>query len=60
MPHLKAFLERVGRGKFIYRLYEALDQNNRADFAKEVYASARPGYHPIAQKRIDDIMAGKK
>ena len=22
----------------------------------DVYAEARPGYHPIAQRRIDDIL----
>lgn len=52
---LEAFLLRVGRGKFIYRLYDALIDADRADFAGDVYARARPGYHPIAQRRIDDI-----
>lgn len=60
MPQLKAFLERVGRGKFIYRLYETLDGAGRGDFAREVYAAARPGYHPIAQRRIDEIFAKAK
>ncbi len=56
MPHLKDFLLHVGRGKFIYRLYESLDEKGRADFAKSVYAEARPLYHPIAQERIDGIL----
>ncbi|WP_411818124.1 M1 family metallopeptidase [Hyphococcus sp. DH-69] len=54
---LDAFLMRVGRGKFIYRLYAALIENGRRDWAEEVYDRARPGYHPIAQRRIDDIFA---
>lgn len=54
---LEAFLMRVGRGKFIYRLYQALVDNNRREWAAEVYARARPGYHPIAQRRIDEIFA---
>ena len=53
---LKEFLMTVGRGKFIYRLYGALKDNGRAGWAKKVYQDARPGYHPIAQRRIDDIL----
>jgi len=56
MPELENFLMTVGRGKFIYRLYGALNDNGKGDWAKEVYARARPGYHPIAQRRIDDIL----
>lgn len=43
--------------KFIYRLYGALKDNGKADWAERVYANARPGYHPIAQRRIDAILA---
>lgn len=52
---LEAFLMRVGRGKFIYRLYEALIDADQSEWAAAVYEQARPGYHPIAQRRIDDI-----
>ena len=56
---LENFLMTVGRGKFIYRLYGAL-HNAETDSVKQwgadVYEAARPGYHPIAQRRIDDIM----
>lgn len=55
-PDLEGFLMTVGRGKFIYRLYAALEENGMADWAERVYAEARPGYHPIAQRRIDDIL----
>jgi leukotriene-A4 hydrolase len=55
-PELKKFLLRVGRGRFIYRLYGALIENGRKDWAEDVYAEARPGYHPIAQRRIDEIL----
>ena len=54
LPHLEDFLMRVGRGKFIYRLYQALLDNGKAELARTVYESARPGYHPIAQRRIDE------
>lgn len=56
LPALRAFLMRVGRGRFIYRLYQSLVDNGRKEWAKEVYAAARAGYHPIAQKRIDEIL----
>ncbi len=52
---LEAFLLNVGRGKFIYRLYQALVDNDRLGWAQDIYARARPGYHPIAQRRIDGI-----
>lgn len=55
---LENFLMTVGRGKFIYRLYAALNDNpNTKDWAKRIYKAARPGYHPIAQRRIDAIFA---
>ncbi|MGB0906428.1 MAG: M1 family metallopeptidase [Maricaulaceae bacterium] len=59
LPSLEAFLMRVGRGKFIYRLYGALKENGQADWAERVYANARAGYHPIAQRRIDAILSGQ-
>ncbi|MEM8772659.1 MAG: M1 family metallopeptidase [Pseudomonadota bacterium] len=54
-PALREFLLRVGRGKFIYRLYQTLVDNNDSEWAAEVYEQARSGYHPIAQTRIDAI-----
>ena len=62
-PDMEYFLKSVGRGKFIYRLYGALKETaaaeNREDWqywTADVYEEARPGYHPIAQRRIDDIL----
>ena len=53
---LENFLMTVGRGKFIYRLYRGLAETpDRRGWGAEVYERARPGYHPIAQRRIDDI-----
>jgi len=57
-PALEEFLMTVGRGKFIYRLYGALNDNGKTDWAKRVYDAARSGYHPIAQRRIDAILEG--
>ena len=55
---LDKFLIRVGRGKFIYRLYQALVDNGRGEWGRSVYDRARSGYHPIAQRRIDAIFEG--
>ena len=58
MLELENFLMTVGRGKFIYRLYGALKNSEREDlqfWAQDIYEAARPGYHPIAQRRIDAI-----
>ncbi len=52
---LDRFLMSVGRGKFIYRLYAALIEYDRRDWAAEVFARARAGYHPIAQRRIEEV-----
>ncbi len=56
---LQKFLMNVGRGKFIYRLYGALAEKSEAErnWAIDIYKKARPGYHPIAQRRIDAIFA---
>ncbi len=56
-PALEEFLMSVGRGKFIYRLYGALKDNGQANMANRVFANAKAGYHPIAQRRISDILA---
>jgi len=54
IPALEEFLLTVGRGKFIYRLYGALAEHGRREWALEVYERARSGYHPIAQRRVEE------
>ncbi|MEZ5918291.1 MAG: M1 family metallopeptidase, partial [Parvularculaceae bacterium] len=56
MPALSAFLHQVGRGKFLYPLYKALAENGRRAFAEEIFETARPGYHPIAQRRVEETL----
>ena len=58
-PALEEFLMTVGRGKFIYRLYGALHNSGREDlqfWAQDIFETASPGYHPIAQRRISAIL----
>jgi leukotriene-A4 hydrolase len=54
---LGQFLNSVGRRKYIKPLYEELakTENGKAR-AIEIYETARPGYHPIAQATIDAIL----
>ncbi len=54
---IEEFLTTIGRRKFVKPLYEELiktpDGKKRAD---EIYAKARPGYHPITQATVDGIL----
>jgi aminopeptidase N len=54
---MEAFVTRVGRGKYIYKIYAALKESGRKDDAARIFAAAKPGYHPIAQRRVEDILA---
>jgi aminopeptidase N len=56
-PRLRQFLLEVGRMKMIRPLYKELMKTPaHSKFAQNVYAQARPGYHPIAQAAIDKIV----
>ena len=56
-PALESYLTSIGRLKLIEPLYEDLLQTPQgAAFARRVYAQARPGYHAIAQRRLDRLM----
>jgi len=54
---LGQFLASIGRRKFIKPLYEELvkTESGRAR-AREIYAKARPGYHPISVETVDRIV----
>jgi len=56
LPAIEQFLKRVGRGKFIYPLYEDLVAHDERDLAERAYAKAKPLYHPIAQRRVEEIL----
>lgn len=57
-PDIKKFLVKVGRRKFLAPIYTALSkpENNSIDWAKEVYAEARPNYHAISFNTVDEIL----
>jgi aminopeptidase N len=49
------FLTNVGRMKLVLPVYQALAGTDRA-FAAEVFAKARPGYHPITTAAVQRIL----
>ena len=53
------FLERVGRRKLIMPTYKALvGTNDGLAFAKDVFARAKPSYHPITTGSVEAMIAG--
>jgi leukotriene-A4 hydrolase len=56
-PALSDFLIRVGRRKFLTPLYTRLAKTpqNKA-WAKEVYQTARKGYHSVSYHTIDEVL----
>lgn len=54
---LEQYLINIGRRKLIIPLYAELAKSAQGlAFAKEVYKKARPGYHPLAQGTVDEIV----
>ena len=58
-PAVRRFLTSMGRGKFVRPLYQAMmDQGAWGQgLARDIYATARAGYHPIVQRAVDRILA---
>jgi aminopeptidase N len=56
-PALERFLTRVGRRKFLKPLYEKMAASPETlELGKSIYAKARPGYHAVSVRTIDEIM----
>ncbi|HEY0160684.1 MAG TPA: M1 family metallopeptidase [Thermoanaerobaculia bacterium] len=54
---IERFLTTQGRRKFLKPIYEKLAKNPEdLAFAKQIYAKARPTYHPVSQATIDEIL----
>ncbi len=55
------FLERVGRRKLIMPTYKALVATPEGlAFAQQVFARAKPGYHPITTGSVEQAIAEAK
>ena len=60
-PEIADFLQRIGRRKLIMPTYGALVKTTDGlEFAKEVFAKARPGYHPITTGSVESTIAEAK
>ena len=56
-PAIEKFLTEVGRRKFLIPLYkEMIKTAEGKEWAKKVYAKARPNYHSVAYHTIDDLL----
>jgi hypothetical protein len=54
---LAGFLTRVGRMKLVLPVYKALVRTEQGrEFASQVFATARPGYHPITIAAVLKIL----
>ncbi|MFI4969792.1 MAG: M1 family metallopeptidase [Lysobacterales bacterium] len=55
------YMTRIGRRYLIVPLYEALAKTpDGRDFARAVYAKAKPGYHPMTQASIEKALVNRK
>jgi hypothetical protein len=54
---MEQYMVRIGRRKLIVPLYQDLAATPEGlALAKKIYATARPGYHPLAQDAVDKIV----
>jgi aminopeptidase N len=54
---MEQFLSRVGRQKFLTPLYTALVESGQGAEAKRLFAQYQQNYHPLAQKRMNEIIS---
>ncbi|HST43709.1 MAG TPA: M1 family metallopeptidase [Luteimonas sp.] len=60
-PAMATFLQTIGRRKLIMPTYEALVKTEGGlAFARETFAKARPGYHPITSGSVEKTIAEAK
>ncbi|MDP8916226.1 MAG: M1 family metallopeptidase [Pseudomonadota bacterium] len=57
-PHVERFLLSQGRRKFVLPLFRSLMAQGDwgRPFAQQLYARARPGYHPVTSTSVDAVM----
>ncbi len=60
-PAIATFLQTIGRRKLVMPTYEALVKTEAGlAFARQVFAKARPGYHPITTGSVEKVIAEAK
>lgn len=56
LPALSGYLCRIGRGKFVRPLFVELQIAGYQQELIDIYAKARPGYHPSLQVQLDKLL----
>ena len=58
VPTLEHFLTTQGRRKFVLPLFQSLwaQDDWGQPIARRIYATARPGYHPVTTGSVDDVV----
>lgn len=56
LPALSGYLCRIGRGKFVRPLFVELQIAGYQQELLDIYAKARPGYHPSLQLQLDKLL----
>lgn len=56
LPALSGYLCRIGRGKFVRPLFVELQIAGYQQELLDIYAKARPGYHPSLQVQLDNLL----
>jgi leukotriene A-4 hydrolase/aminopeptidase len=57
LGRVREVLTRVGRMKYLRPLYTALGKHARTRaLAREIFAAAGPGYHPVALKSVESVL----
>ncbi|MEZ4756800.1 MAG: M1 family metallopeptidase [Flavobacteriales bacterium] len=60
-PALDRFLTNVGRRKFLMPLYGELMRSEKGKvMARTIYQQARPNYHSVAVRSLDELLAWKE
>jgi hypothetical protein len=55
---MSLFLRKIGRRKLVMPTYEALARSEEGlAFATQIFAMARPGYHPITSASVEALLA---
>ena len=59
-PELKAFLQKVGRRKYLMPIYEALTKNpDDLSWAKLVFDGAKNNYHYVSRSSVEEVLYPK-
>lgn len=53
---IEGFLVKVGRRKFLTPLYGAFIEAGQLEVARNIYKLARPNYHSVSRKTIDELL----